>query len=106
MATLHSAKNDIMTFINNGQVINAIKELRMHSGCGLKEAKDAVEDYTLRGTMSGIDNWLSKAFGPAGPVWKPDLLTTLSLIIDLDGASLRPELLKFAQEAVAAHKAG
>lgn len=33
-----------MDFMRASQKINAIKELRMVANCGLKEAKDAVED--------------------------------------------------------------
>lgn len=38
----------------SGNKINAIKELRTQTGCGLREAKDAVEEY-LRST--GIGTW-------------------------------------------------
>jgi len=34
-----------LDWIKKGMKINAIKEVRTHTGCGLKEAKDAVEKY-------------------------------------------------------------
>jgi large subunit ribosomal protein L7/L12 len=33
----------IFAYVTNGQKINAIKEVRELTGCGLKEAKDVVE---------------------------------------------------------------
>lgn len=38
----------------SGNKINAIKELRTQTGCGLKEAKDAVEEYLQD---MGISTW-------------------------------------------------
>ena len=34
---------EVIEYMRAGQKINAIKELRGYAGCGLKEAKDAVE---------------------------------------------------------------
>ncbi len=42
MAALGSP--EVIAFLNAGKKINAIKELRSITLCGLKEAKDAVED--------------------------------------------------------------
>ena len=37
----------IINFMQDGKKIHAIKELRQITGCGLREAKDAVEDYRV-----------------------------------------------------------
>jgi hypothetical protein len=34
-----------MTLVNEGQVIQAIKEYRVRTGAGLKEAKDVIDGY-------------------------------------------------------------
>lgn len=38
---------NVMDYMRRTQKINAIKELRAITGCGLKEAKDAVEDHRV-----------------------------------------------------------
>lgn len=43
--------------IKNGQTIAAIKNLRLHIGCGLKLAKDFVEK--LRDDKSYLEQWLN-----------------------------------------------
>lgn len=38
---------EVMGHMHDGKKINAIKELRAATACGLKEAKDAVEDHRI-----------------------------------------------------------
>jgi len=38
---------EVIQFLRDGKKIAAIKELRTITSCGLKEAKDAVEDYRV-----------------------------------------------------------
>lgn len=38
---------EVLNYLRDGKKINAIKELRTITSCGLKEAKDAVEDERL-----------------------------------------------------------
>ena len=40
-----------LDWIKKGMKINAIKEVRTHTGCGLKEAKDAVEKYMCNNNL-------------------------------------------------------
>ena len=42
------ASDAIIKFLNSGKKIQAIKELRLTTGCSLKEAKDAIEDSRVR----------------------------------------------------------
>lgn len=44
----------VKALITNNRKLEAIKELRNQVGCGLKEAKDAVEAYMAQ---KGISNW-------------------------------------------------
>jgi hypothetical protein len=40
-----------LNWIKKGMKISAIKEVRTHTGCGLKEAKDAVEKYMCNNNL-------------------------------------------------------
>lgn len=44
----------VRSLVFSGNKINAIKELRTESGCGLKEAKDAVEAFMRK---MGVGTW-------------------------------------------------
>lgn len=41
------ASDAIIEFLNSGKKIQAVKELRLTTGCSLKEAKDAIEDQSV-----------------------------------------------------------
>ena len=47
---------DVMQHMYEGKKINAIKELRLLTSCGLKEAKDAVEDNLVAIKASLMSN--------------------------------------------------
>ena len=50
----HKVTKQVLEFIKNSQKINAIKEFRMETGLGLKEAKDWVEAYM---THHSLQTW-------------------------------------------------
>ena len=47
-STLNAADGDIVDLLRRGQKIEAIKIYRERTNCGLKEAKDAVEEIERR----------------------------------------------------------
>lgn len=48
---------EVMAHMFDKKKINAIKELRRISSCGLKEAKDAVEDHRVSTAMDRFTGW-------------------------------------------------
>lgn len=55
-----------MSHMKDKKKINAIKELRVLTSCGLKEAKDAVEDKR-------VTNMVEYMYGPDDYFWVSDL---------------------------------
>lgn len=50
------SSSNCMRYMRKQQKINAIKELRLITGCGLKEAKDAVEDFRVDNATGYTEN--------------------------------------------------
>jgi len=48
---------EVMQQMHDGKKISAIKELRRITNCGLKEAKDAVEDSRVSAALTRFRDW-------------------------------------------------
>lgn len=71
-STSASRLRPIEALIAQGQIIGAIKELRALGYGGLKECKDAVDEYRERGRWSGsLVAWAEQAAAPAVPTPTP-----------------------------------
>jgi ribosomal protein L7/L12 len=70
-------EDQVRALVRAGKKINAIKLVREHTGIGLKEAKDAVEEFEATGwlRLPGVAG--PCAPGVAGPYASPDLLEHL-----------------------------